>query len=157
MKSTATSGRPAHADRTDETAPVAAVPAGMTRRQLLAGAAGLGAGALFCGWPVMASALEALPAPGRPDGELLGTVPFLESGDVRFGELSGTGLNGRRYFDLSTPSEDTLVTPSDGRSSSHPGGHSCGARSASGASTKRRSYMRGWGITSSAVSSARSS
>jgi hypothetical protein len=107
MKSTPTRDRSLHIADTAER------PPGMTRRQLLAGAAGLGAGALIVGWPAMAEAIEALPAPGQPSGEFLGTVPFLNTGNVQFGEASGAGLEGRRFLDPSTLSESTLVTPSD--------------------------------------------
>ncbi len=86
---------------------------GPTRRDLLAAGAGLGALALFSGWPALAQEMEALPAPGQPAGEFLGVVPFTKTEGLVFGQKSGKGLEGRRFFDLSSLSQERLITPAD--------------------------------------------
>ncbi len=46
-------------------------------------------------------------------GTLLGTVPLLSAGTAPLETLSGAGLDGRLYTDLSTLTPETLVTPND--------------------------------------------
>ena len=48
-----------------------------------------------------------------PGGRLTGIVPFSDAGGVRFGVLSGRGLDARLLTDLSTLESDRLVTPND--------------------------------------------
>lgn len=86
---------------------------GPTRRAFLAASAGLGAAAMFGGWPLWAEDLATLPAPGQPAGKLLGVVPFTKTEGLTFGELTGQGMEGRRLYDLSTLSNKTLVTATD--------------------------------------------
>ena len=51
--------------------------------------------------------------PALPQGQLLGTVPFVDEGDTAPGLLHGSGLGGRLVLELSTLIEDTLVTPNE--------------------------------------------
>jgi DMSO/TMAO reductase YedYZ molybdopterin-dependent catalytic subunit len=46
-----------------------------------------------------------------PGGRLAATVPFADVGAVRFGVLSGRGLDARLFTDLSSLEPDRLVTP----------------------------------------------
>ena len=48
-----------------------------------------------------------------PGGRLTGIVPFSDAGGVRFGVLSGRGLDARLLTDLSTLESDRLVTPNE--------------------------------------------
>lgn len=79
---------------------------GWSRRELLIRSAALGAGLST------ASDFAALGAALAP-AESLGPIPFVGESAVRFGETTGEGLAGRRYFDLGSLTPESALTPTE--------------------------------------------
>lgn len=87
-----------------------------TRRQFLKkilhlSALGAGSGTLLASvWGCGDRHFKELP---KPDGSFVGILPFVGEGDVPLETVTGEGLRGRRFIDLTTLSSDALTTPTE--------------------------------------------